>query len=279
MSSNPSDFWKAKLTAHYSLVENEVRRYFANDPEKAEDALSDVLERLVEDDMRRLRLYDPSRGAKFKTYLSLLVRRLISKHLSRKQKRLRFPKWLERQDNSLWFLVYQLLCWDARSETDVMEYLKTSAPGGRSQEAVWEAIQVIREQFPNCGKKESQEMTTDREDYGSEDAPNAGSAFHHLSPEEQVALRQRMAISQTILAESEDTVHESSKGMDKMRRKLNQKFRLTPEKRLFLRLIYQDGMRVSEAGRVMGWNANQASGHHRRLMERLRDILGDDFQV
>ncbi len=281
VSSTSLDFWKAKLSANYGLVENEVRKYFKTDPENAEEALSDVFERLVEDDMRRLRLYDPGRGAKFETYLSLLVQRLISKFLSRKRKRLRFPKWLERQNNSLWFLVYQLLCWELKSETDVVEYLRTSAPGGRSVSTAWEAIRIIRERFPNCGKPPEKEISTDREDGFTRDVFNSESAFHNLSPEEQVALRQRIVISQTVLSASEYDLSSDSvyREMGEVREKLDRKFRLTPQKSLFLKLIYQDGMRVSEAGREIGWNANQAAGHHRRLMEQLRDILGDDFLV
>ena len=281
VSSTSLDFWKAKLSEHYGLVQGLVQKYFINDPEKAEEALSEVFEKLLEDDMRRLRLHDPGRGAKFETYLANLVRLLISKFLSRKRKRLRFPKWLENQDNGLWFLVYQLLCWDLKSEADVVEYLKTSAPGGRSESIVWEAILVIREKFPNCGEQREREIPTDRYDTFASDASDSGSAFHNLSPEEQVALKQRVAISQTVLSSSEYELPSDSPyaEMGEVREKLNRKFRLTRQKSTFLKLIYQDGMRVSEAGRQMGWNANQAAGHHRRIMEQLRDILGDDFLV
>lgn len=44
---------------------------------------------------------------------------------------------------------------------------------------------------------------------------------------------------------------------------------LTHEEYLFLALIYQDELTVSEAGRCLHWNENQAQGRHRRLLARL----------
>jgi hypothetical protein len=38
---------------------------------------------------------------------------------------------------------------------------------------------------------------------------------------------------------------------------------------------YQDGLSVAAAGRKLQWNKNQASGQNRRLLKKLRDILGN----
>ena len=45
---------------------------------------------------------------------------------------------------------------------------------------------------------------------------------------------------------------------------------LTAEERLLLKLCYQDGLSVTEAGRMLGMNRNQVHGRMRRLFARLR---------
>ncbi len=275
------EFWKTKLSKNYDLIEKAVQRRFRGDSEMAEEALSYISEKLVEDDMRRLRLYDPKRGAKFQTYLSVLSQRLISRYLEQKKGRFRFPKWLEDQGNALWMKVYRLLCWERNNEIDVVETIKTTAPGKRDAIVVNEAIWIIREKYPDCGKSREKEVQTEDENYYPEERQNNESAFHHLTPEEQVALGQRMALSDAILSapEKESNPDSDDTQMAEIKKKLAQEFKPGPEKRLFLRMIYQDGMSVSEAGRQLGWNANQAAGHHRRLMEQLKEIIGDDFLI
>ncbi|MBU1167957.1 MAG: hypothetical protein KKD44_00185 [Proteobacteria bacterium] len=282
MDISKTEFWKAKLTRLYPLLEKSVKRRFQNDSEKASDALAFVSEKLVEDNMRRLSLYNSSLGATFETYFSVLVQRLISKFIENSRKRRRFPKWLERQGNDLWHLVYRLLCWELKSETDVVDYLESTAPGKRDEHIVWEAVWVIRENFPNCGKNQVLEVVTDQTDFDSGDGLNCNPAFHHISPEEQMAFSQLMSLADAIFTEPhrDDSIEEAVTGeLSDIKNRLRLKFNPSHEKRLFLKMIYQDGMSVSSAGRMLGWTTHQASGHHRRLMDQLKDILGDDFLI
>ncbi len=275
------EFWKAKLSTHYNLLEKAVQKRFRSDPENAEEALSYVSEKLLEDDMRRLRLYDPSRGAKFTTYLSVLAQRLISRFLEQKRGRFRFPKWLADQKNALWLMVYELMCKERRPETDVVETVKDSAIKNRDETVIQEAIWVVHKKYPNCGKQKEKEVSTgDENDYSKESEPHS-SSFHHLNPEEQVVLGQRILISESILAESEEDISwdAGSENLMGFKKRLSREFKATPVKRLFLRMIYQDGMSVSAAGRQLGWNANQASGQHRRIMTQLREIIGENISI
>jgi DNA-directed RNA polymerase specialized sigma subunit len=277
-----TEFWKEKLARLYPSMEKAVRLRFKNEPDKVEEALSFVSEKLLEDNMRRLALYDPARGAKFETYFSVLVHRLISKYLEGHRKRKRFPKWLERQDNALWFMVYRLLCWELRSESAVVEYLEVSAPGKRDETVVAEAVRVIRETYPDCGRDQMAEMATEETDLDREGRVEGLSSFHQASPEEQIAYKQLIALADAVFNDSagEGTRTEEGPGeLADLKRTLRSAFKPTPEKRLFLRMIFQDGMTVSRAGRMLGWNSHQASGHYRRLMALLKDILGDEFSI
>lgn len=48
---------------------------------------------------------------------------------------------------------------------------------------------------------------------------------------------------------------------------------LAPRERLLLKLCFRDGVAVTEAGRMLGWNRFQVHGRLRRLLERLRREL------
>ena len=48
---------------------------------------------------------------------------------------------------------------------------------------------------------------------------------------------------------------------------------LAPRERLLLQLCFRDGVAVTEAGRMLGWNRFQVHGRLRRLLERLRREL------
>ncbi|MBU0995336.1 MAG: hypothetical protein KJ737_22800 [Proteobacteria bacterium] len=282
MDTSRTEFWRAKLTKHYPIIEKSVKRRFQNDPEKMSEALSFVSEKLVEDNLRRLALYDPGRGAKFETYFTILVQRLISRFIEQSRKSRRFPQWIKQQGNFLWQTIYKLLCWEQHSEKDVSEYIKNSVIGNRDEHIIQEAIWMIRLQYPDCGKNEHLETSLDYEDDALNPSLDQTPSLHHLSPEEQVAYNQVLKLTEVIFMEPsmDDTSGKMITGeIAAIKKRLSQQFTPSPEKRLFLKMIYQDGMSVSNAGRMLGWNTNQAAGHHRRLMALLKEILGDDFLI
>jgi len=45
---------------------------------------------------------------------------------------------------------------------------------------------------------------------------------------------------------------------------------LKAEERLLLKMWYQDGLNITVAGRLLGYNRNQVHGRMRRLLRRLR---------
>jgi RNA polymerase sigma factor (sigma-70 family) len=67
--------WDALVAAHHRLLLH-VARASARDHDAAMDAYAYVLERLREDDYRRLRSFDPTGRASFSTWLTVVVRRL-----------------------------------------------------------------------------------------------------------------------------------------------------------------------------------------------------------
>lgn len=56
-------------------------------------------------------------------------------------------------------------------------------------------------------------------------------------------------------------------------RNLRDRLRFTPEERLLLRLVYQEGMTVTDAGKHLSLGVNSVQGKMRRLLERIRSTL------
>ena len=93
---------------------------------------------------------------------------LISRFIEHKKGKPRLPKDLISQDNYLWIIVYKLLCWERMSETDVIEKVRESALGKRDSSVIHEALGVIRNRYPDCGKPKEKEVHTENEIYSNE---------------------------------------------------------------------------------------------------------------
>ncbi len=152
--ADTSESWRKFLSENYGILEKTVQARFPGEPENAEEAISYVSEKLVEDNMRRLRNYDPKQGAKPETYFRALVKYLTSRFFEKDRGHFRLPDGLRKQNDFLLDLIYKHLCWERMPETDVVEYLRQSAHGGRRSSVIREAVQIIRDSYPNCGKKE-----------------------------------------------------------------------------------------------------------------------------
>jgi RNA polymerase sigma factor (sigma-70 family) len=100
------------------------------------------------------------------------------------------------------------------------------------------------------------------------------------SPINQIIWKQIKILIASILQKNpneESTIYPASEKLKRLTQKIKNEFKATDEERLFLRMIYQDGMKVTVAGRKLGWNRNQSHGRHRRLMERLRKVIPKDI--
>jgi len=258
-------FWGKYITDNFSSIQSSIKKRFRDDVETFEDAFSFVMEKLCEDNMRRLLLYDPKRGARPDTYFNYLTICLIRRYFEKKNKKRVFPKWLRQTNHSLWMIVYELLCWKKMSETETFEHINGSIPK-RQPEFINEAIKIIQLKFPNCAASDYDDIFEDN------DIHDPGGK----NPEELSIEQELMKIVLEILSEKNEFADSKDlSGFEQLKLKIRQKFSPSIEQRLFLRMVYQDGLNVAAAGRKLQWNKNQASGQNRRLLKKLRDILGN----
>ena len=279
MGANAMDtlkFWDTFLSKkeNFNLMKRIVRSSFPNNPETAEEALSFVSEKILIDNKKCLQDYDPSRNAT--AYFCFVIRRIIRDFRIQKWGRFRPPKSLLKQPNFLLVLVYKLLCWGKMPEEAVVEQLMDS---GRDPDLIKEAIWIVRDTYKNCEDSKFQEIPIEDQDSGVE---QQNYNFEEVSqaagedPEDSLLKKQFQYLVRLIFQDDPTKIYENypvSEKIHKFKKKLKYKFKATDKDRLFLRMVYQDGMDVPEAGRKLKWNKWRSYGKHRRLLTQLRMLV------
>ncbi|WP_186441711.1 sigma-70 family RNA polymerase sigma factor [Desulfamplus magnetovallimortis] len=273
MNKKSSSYWDSFIVANEKLIYKMVYQRCPEQPELREELVGYIHEKLFEDDRRRLRLFDPDRGSSQITYLCSVVNRIISSYFQNRFGRFRPPQKLVRQDDFLMLRIYRHLCFEKMRKTDLIEYLKNSVPGKRKTEVIEKKINTILEEFPYCTQTEDVEV--DPEDvHLTDDVPSQESKMvaSHEADVVQLIFATQNSSSETA---EKTPLHRAE--LQRIQEQLSTHFNISAEKRLFLRMIYQDGMSITDAGKQVGWNKNQAVGHHRRLLEKLKEILSRHF--
>ncbi len=275
MEQNDDNTYKDQLFAHWKWLQRLAQRRFKNSV-LADQALDFVLEKLQEDDGSRLRAY---RGeARFSTYLAHVVQRLLEDFARHRFGRQRTPDWIQAQ-GPLWEQVYRLLCLERLSATDVIETLRDAVPGGRPPQIIREAITVIRKRIVNCGAPSpatAEQPLVEQEEHRHR--PLADDyQVHQLSPEALQAAEERTRLLTLLYGSVLEPAADSSPpdAWQQAVQRLRAALSLSSEERLLLRLIYQDGLSVVEAGRLLGLRTDQVHGRLRRLLQRIRQHVED----
>ena len=275
-------FWDAFLSKkeNFNLMKRIVKSSFPNNPETAEEALSYVSEKLLIDNKKCLQDYDSSRNAT--AYFCFVIRRIIRDFRLQKWGRFRPPKSLLKQPNFLLILVYKLLCWGKMPEEAVVEQLKDS---GRDPDLIKEAICIIRDTYKNCGNPDFKEIPIEDKDSGVEQKNHnfeEGSQSVGENPEDRLLKKQFQYLVRLIFQDDPTKIYENypiSEKINNYKKKLKYKFRATDKDRLFLRMVYQDGMKIPEAGHKLKWNKWRSYGKHRRLLTQLGKLVKiEDFK-
>jgi len=251
-------------------MEQLARRRFA-DPHTVDESLVFTTEKLEAQNWKRLRAYQGK--SSLKTYLTRLVLRLFEDFARRKYGRLRPPEWLSAQ-GSLWVEVFKLLCHERMTRFDAIGHLTDTAPGRRSAEVIEEVMDAIQARLPHCGKAHAGEDPTEPDDL-DKSYSEAGAA-RAQTPESLVAALERVSILESLATlfgtETEQNAAASSDagGFELRLLKAIDQLKLKTEERLLLKMVFQDGLSVSDAGRLLAWTPDKAHGKLRRLTAGIR---------
>ena len=255
--------YKQALTVHWPLINTIAGRRFA-DETLAEEAALYVLNRLEEDDCRRLRAF--SGRAKLSTYIASVCIRLLEDFSRKKFGRVRPPGWVTAL-GGIWLLLFQLLCLQRLALTDAVETVLAGKGVGRREE-VEKAAWNILERITHCGGHHGLEVALD--EAGEEqlnDRENAGGGMN--DPAEQWLNDERRVFFQLLFHEGTEDKKITDSAQHLLKSRIS--IQLNAEERLLLKLCFQDGLTVTKAGKMLGLNGNQTHGKLRRLLTRLRE--------
>lgn len=267
MALTDSEYWKKQVfdEKHWKSLNRLSLRKFP-DTNTADEAMLYVIKKLEENDWERVRKY--TNKSTFKTYLLTVAGNLMEDFSRSKFGRPRPPKAISALGD-LYEEVYRLLCLKRMPREDVIQFLTLRKK--RDPAITEEAIAVVLAKVPDCGKHTDMPVSVDPENFDQNIL--ADLSLHHLTPEElQEALESASILEAVRFLLTQDEPSDDSK-IKTLVMQFRSHVKFKPEECLFLRMIYQEGLKVSPAGRKFGWNADKAQGKHRRLLERIKKAI------
>jgi RNA polymerase sigma factor (sigma-70 family) len=250
---------KEQIMEHWALLNRLAARRFGDRP-LAEEAALYVMNQLLENDGQRLRSY--SGRSSYTAFVASVSWRLLEDFSRKRFGRRRAPLWI-RNLGGVWLRLYSMLCLerlDISEAVAVVTQSTTHSPDTDPEEAAW----IIRQQVIDCGGHQGLEVAFDEERPAGEDVSggNNGEQVYEVESRERKELF-RMLFS-ILTATPDESVEQNLKLLCTLQ------VDLLPEEKLLLKLCYQDGLSVTRAGEMLGYNKHQVHGRLRRLLERLR---------
>ncbi len=254
--------WKERTLSHWDKINALAARRFGSGP-LAEEAALEVLEGLALDDWQRVRAY--AGQASFVSFILTISARLLEDFARKRFGRVRPPLWVK-VFGGFWLRLFQALCLERVPMHDAVE-LVHQCQQETEKAAIETAAYELLARIPDCGMAQGLEVAFEDEMPLGGDDGRVGLAGRLEDREQQELFR---AIFQLALGREEDIVNEELLGKYRLA-----SLGLVPEEKLLLKLCFQDELRVSDAGKMLGMNRFQAHGRMRRLLARLQTALQD----
>lgn len=255
-SIRPLSRYTKKILAHWDLINQLARRRFGGTV-LAEEAALFVINRLEAENWKRIRQY--RRKASFPTYLSAITFRLLEDFSRQRFGRVRPPQWIKAL-GGIWSLLFHFLCLERLEVADAVESTAMRRPA-EDRRTIEDAAWMLLERIPNCGSHQGLEV-------GLEEA-TLSQQKGALTVEEQLDEKEKDHFLKALFGDL-FTRGNTDQLMDDYGRILARRIHLSSQERLLLKMCYQDGIQVAEAGRMLGLGKDQVHGRLRRLLARLR---------
>ncbi len=229
---------KKLVFAHWNFLQRLAMRRFPNDDNTAHLALDHVLERLQEEGWRRIRSWEGQ--GKFATFLGVLAGRLMTDYIRKVYGHQRSPKWLGEKDDPIWMEAYRTLILDRFERQEAIGLLETRHP-----ETDPETIRRIVSEV--LGRCPARNRYRDSHSVALDDI--AEPVSQTLTPEAELEPKPRE------LLEALDGYIRGEARLPKEARALLEKLQphlhLSAEERLFLRLRYCEGLKMTQIARLL----------------------------
>lgn len=249
--------WKKKTVEQWEKINRAAVRRFGN-TSFAEEAALAVMEGLELNDWRRVRGY--SGKASFSTYVMALTARLLEDFARTRFGRVRPPLWVKTM-GGIWSKLFTALCLERLKVSEAVEVVFQRQFTAEKKE-IEDAAYSLLGRIPDCGTDRGYEVEYDETYHGQ---TWAGESPQGEKVEKDERGQMLEYLFQTILGrEGKEISKETVSKLESL------KIQLQPQDRMLLKLCFQDGLGVAEAGRLLGQTRYQAHGKMRRIMKRIR---------
>ncbi len=229
---------KKLVFAHWDFLLHLAMRRFPNDDNTAHQALDHVLERLQENGWRRIRTWEGQ--GKFATFLGVLAGRLMTDYVRKVYGHQRPPKWLIEKTDPIWMEAYRVLILERFERQEAIGLLETRHPETTPQ-TIRRIVAEVLSRCPARGRyQDSHGVTLD--DIAEPVSPT-------LTPEAELEPK-----SQELLEALEGYIRGETGIPEEARallEKLQLHLQLSVEERLFLRLRYCEGLKMTQIARLL----------------------------
>lgn len=252
---------KTLVFQHYPLLKKMASAHFG-DVLLAEEAFNYVLDHLQEHQWARVCQYANPAGRGVTVFLHHIVKMLLIDFARKSGRVPHIPKWVTER-GEFWRLAYRLLIVESQPHEEVRQLLSDYAKReGRQPESVAEVMQVILYKASVIGLEDTI------------DSPP--------TPEEETEKKQTTMLLEQVFFILE-RLQKSPRGGSEMKAVEDRVFKLITQLRkcitldsrefLLLKMVYQDGLTVSEAGRRLRWSVTDVQNHFRQLLKDLRNAF------
>jgi len=265
-SNTSSSFFKKFVLKHLEQLEIIAEKRFV-DPNLTQESIMYALEKLEEKNWLADSYNNGS--SRFTTYLITVFKNILEDVARMKFGRPQVPKWVKAQ-GTLWVEIYQKLCIEQIPITDI-EYSVSNC--SKISSVVQQAISSILDKAKQCLKERRNKYE--------------GTIFDEttivdekqLSAQERIEMNERVHIMNAIYLAiiSNNTVDiNGSYELKTLISKFRSKVQLSSKDKVFLKLIYQEGLTISEAGKMtFKFNKNQSNSKHRQLKQKIVKLLNE----
>ena len=256
-SSLSAEEAKAKTFEHLEHVDALCRRQFPGNEALATEAQNAILRQLASDDWKRVRAW---RGqSRFKTFLAVVVRRLLTDFYREKFGHIRKPRWLQDKGDPLWDSAFELLILKRYERQEAIETLVMKT----GQERVM-VSQVVSTILGKCKPAVSSNPNVSLKDAEVLPASNPIPLEGLINEEDQNFAR--VLLNYIESQAEEDLTEEGSE----LLRRLRPHLELTDEDCLLLRLRVIEELKMPDIARRLSLAGDSYKRYH-KLIGQLRD--------
>jgi DNA-directed RNA polymerase specialized sigma24 family protein len=232
---------------HWNFLTSLARKRFPNDSDMGDQALNFVLDKLEENDWKRIRGWDG--GGSFATFVAVLATRLMTDFVRSKFGYHRPPTWLQKKQDDMWQKAFKLCTVDKYERREAIEVL-CSENSQMKRNAIEEIVHTV---YAKCTKQ----ARFSEGNIGIDQIAESSSTDNAMPENIDINDKQLIEILVEYIqsdARAVDVIVDDT--VKDLLSHLRSHVEMSDEDRLLLRLRFCEGLKIKEISQVLHLKGN-----------------------